>query len=534
MSNPTRRKVMQGALAAAGAIAAPRVAQSQNGSGKAIIEAGVDLTSYDPVVSFASTTTYHAAKVYDTLFGLDPQQRPQPQMVSRCDLSDDKLTWTFELRDGLKFHDGTAVTSADVIPSIRRWTARSALGQLLMPHVKDISARDSKTFSIKLKERFGLVVEGLAGSVGGPCFIMRKKEAETDPAQKIDAVIGSGPFKFNLAETKPGAKYVYDKNPDYVPRSEPPSGMAGGKIVKIDRLTYMAMPDAQTAIAALQAGEVDYYGEPPIDLLEQLSQDKNVKLQVVDQLGQNGLIRFNALYPPFNNVKCRQAILYIVKQLDYLKAIISNPDYYKTCASSFGCGTPTENDANTGWFKAAPDYAKAKQLLKEGGYDGSPVVLLQATNWSIAKDAAEILADEMRRAGINVRLEPMDWAGVTARRANKSPPDQGGWNVFTGTAPGFFIGNPLFSYHQANGEKGWFGWPTDPKNEELRNQWQLAETIEERRQIAREMQENEWTFVPHVLFGRWLQPAVMRANIKGVQPNTFSWSSPVWWNVEKV
>ncbi|OCK58377.1 ABC transporter substrate-binding protein [Bradyrhizobium sp. LMTR 3] len=533
MSNLTRRSIMQGGLALAGTIAAPQLALGQNGGGRTITAGGVDLTSYDPVVSTSLLTTYHAAKVYDTLFGLDLQQRPQPQMVSKYELSDDKLTWTFELRDGLKFHDGAAVTSADVIPSIRRWAARSPLGQLMMTHVKDISARDTKIFSIQLKERFGLVLEGLAGSSDGGCFIMRKKEAETDPAQKIDAVIGSGPFKFNLTETKPGAKYVYDRNPDYVPRKEPPSGMAGGKLVKIDRLTYMAMPDAQTAIAAIQAGEIDFYDEPPIDLLEQLSRDKNVKLQVLDQLGQNGLIRFNHLHPPFNNVKCRQAILYIVKQLDYLKAIISNPDYYKTCASSFGCGTSTENDANTGWFRAAPDYTKAKQLLKEGGYDGRPVVLLQATNWSIAKDAAEILADEMRRAGINVRLEPMDWAGVTARRAVKSSPDQGGWNVFTSTAPGFFLGNPLFSYHQANGEKGWFGWASDSKNEELRNRWVLAETVEERREVAREMQENEWNFVPQVLFGRWLQPVVMRVNIKGVQPNTFSWASPVWWNVEK-
>ncbi|MGY4183064.1 peptide/nickel transport system substrate-binding protein [Bradyrhizobium sp. USDA 4518] len=533
MSNLTRRNVMQGGLTVAGTIAATGLGLAQSGGGRTITAVGADLPSYDPVVSSSLITAYHAARVYDTLFGLDDQQRPQPQMVGNYGVSEDKLTWTFELRDGLKFHDGAAVTTVDVIPSIRRWAARSALGQLMMARVKEISARDTKTFSIQLTERFGLVVGALAGSSDGGCFIMRKKEAETDPAQKIGAVIGSGPFKFNLVETKPGAKYVYDKSSDYVPRNEPASGMAGGKVVKIDRLTYMPMPDAQTAIAAIQAGEADFYDEPPIDLLEQLSRDKNVKVQVLDQLGQNGHIRFNHLHPPFNNAKCRQAILYIVKQLDYLKAIISNPDYYKTCASSFGCGTSTENDANTGWFKAAPDYTRAKQLLKEGGYDGRPVVLLQSSNWSIAKDAAEILADEMRRAGINVRLEPMDWAGVTARRAVKSSPDQGGWSAFISSAPGFFLGNPLSPYHQANGEKGWYGWPNDPKNEVLRNKWVLAETVEERREIAQEMQENEWNFVPQVFFGRWLQPAVMRANVKGVQPNTFGWLSPVWWNVEK-
>ena len=102
-------------------------------------------------------------------------------------------------------------------------------------------------------------------------FIMRKREAETDPMQKIDKVVGSGPFILNEDETKVGTQYVYDKNPSYVPRSEPASGYAGGKVVKVDRVVYVNMPDGQTAVAALQAGEIDFYEIPPIDLLDQLA-----------------------------------------------------------------------------------------------------------------------------------------------------------------------------------------------------------------------------------------------------------------------
>src|SRR6185369_13084404 len=135
----------------------------------------------------------------------------------------DKLTWTFELRDGLKWTDGTAVTTADVIPSLKRWAARDGFGQHMWQRVKDISAKDEKTFSIQLKERYGLVVDALAKTSTPICFMMRKKEAETDPMQKITEVVGSGPFTLNLDETKPGTQYVYDRNPNYVPRSEPPS-----------------------------------------------------------------------------------------------------------------------------------------------------------------------------------------------------------------------------------------------------------------------------------------------------------------------
>ncbi|WP_314963817.1 ABC transporter substrate-binding protein [Bradyrhizobium cosmicum] len=353
----------------------------QTGGGKTIKAVlSSDIPTYDPIWTTANQSAYHGVMVYDTLFGIDAQQQPQPQMVGKYGLSDDKLTWTFELRDGLNFHDGTAVTCADVVPSIRRWAARDGFGQHMMNYVKDISAKDEKTFTIKLKERYGLVLDALAKTGTPLCFIMRKKEAETDPMQKIDTVIGSGPFKFNLRETKPGIQYVYDKNANYVPRKEPPSGIAGGKMVKFDRLVYVNMPDAQTAVAAVQAGEIDFYEAPPTDLLDQLSEDRNLKLQVLNRAGSVGIIRLNFLHPPFENLKCRQAMLHIVKQVDYLEANSANPKYYKPCASLFACGTPMENNANTGWFETAPDFSQARRLLKQGGYDGRPVVLLQATN----------------------------------------------------------------------------------------------------------------------------------------------------------
>ncbi|MET4328669.1 peptide/nickel transport system substrate-binding protein [Bradyrhizobium sp. i1.15.2] len=528
MRTLTRRTVMKGGLAVAGALAAPRGTLGQAGNRK-IINAVMhgDIPSYDPVWSSADMSQYHGAMVYDTLFGVDAGENPHPQMVGKYGLSDDKLTWTFELRDGLRFHDGTSVTSADVVPSIRRWAARNGFGQHMMSYVKDISAKDEKTFTIQLKERYGLVLDVL----GSLCFIMRKKEAEIDPMQKIESVIGSGPFKFNVNETRPGTQYVYDKNLDYVPRKEAPSGIAGGKIVKVDRVVYINMPDPQTAVAAVQAGEIDFYETPPIDFLDLLSQDKSVKVQVLNESGNIGIIRLNFLHPPFDNERCRQAMLHIVRQADYVAAIAS-PKYSRTCASLFACGTPMENDANTGWFKTAPDYTKAKQLLKEGGYDGRPVLLMQATNIAYMKTAAEILASEMRQAGINVQMEPMDWSNVATRRAVKAPPDHGGWDIFITSAVSAIVGNPIkFIGHPSNGEKGWFGWPSDAKNEELRARWALAEKLDERKKIAREMQDNAWNYVPQVWFGQWVQPAVMRANINGILPIA---GVVPWWNVEKV
>ena len=174
--------------------------------------------------------------------------------------------------------------------------------------------------------------------------------------------------------------------------------------------------------------------------------------------------------------------------------------------------TPTPTGSRT-----ARTSRRRKALFQEAGYDGQPIVLLQATNIPYMNNSAQILAQELRRLGFNVQVVSMDWSGVVQRRANRNPPDQGGWNIFLTSAGGSGIGNPiLLAAHAATGDKAWFGWPSDEKHEELRNDWALAETLDERKAIARELQENAWNFVPHLYYGQWIQPAAMRSNIRGL------------------
>lgn len=531
----TRRAALGAGLAIAGAgTAAPGILRAQtrppaSRTIRAVMHG--DVSTYDPIWTTANMAAYHGAMVYDTLFGIDEQSRPQPQMVGRHTLSDDKLTWTFELRDGLRWNDGTAVTTADVIPSIKRWAARSGAGQLMMQRVATLDAKDGKTFTIALKEPFPLMLDVLATTVTPLCFIMRKREAEMDPMQKIDQTVGSGPFVFNAAETRPGTEYVYDKNPNYVPRSDPASGIAGGKVVKIDRAVMVNIPDSQTAVAALQAGEIDFYEIPPIDFLEQLEGDPNIQIQTLFKLGAVGYVGLNWLHPPFNSQKVRQAMLYILKQEDMLRPTFVSPKYYRTCGSWFTCGSAMENDANTDWFKGGQNLARARELMKEGGYDGRPVVVLQATNIPYMMNAATVLSQAMRDAGFNVSLQPMDWAQVIQRRANQAPPDQGGWNIFFTSAGGPAQSNPYLVTNMAtNGPRAWFGWPSDEKNEQLRAQWINAETEEQRKRIATEIQRNAWDIVPHLYYGQWIQPVAHRKNVRGWLPVP---EVIPFWNVEK-
>src|ERR1700686_3553513 len=181
-----------------------------------------DLRVIDPGFTTAYITRDHGYMVYDTLLATDANFRIQPQMAD-WKVSDDGLTYTFTLRDGLKWHDGTPVTAEDCVTSLKRWGKNDSMGQKLMDFTASLEATDAKTITLKLKERYGLVLESIGKPSSYAPFMMPKRLAETRPDQQIKEQIGSGPFKFGQAEFQPGVKAVYERNAEYVPRREPPS-----------------------------------------------------------------------------------------------------------------------------------------------------------------------------------------------------------------------------------------------------------------------------------------------------------------------
>lgn len=524
-----RSGLAAGALAAGG----PAIKQARAASSTSTLNTVMqgDLRSFDPIWTTANITAYYGAMVYDTLFSTDANFKPQPEMVGKWGLSDDKRTYTFELRDGLIWQDNTPVTAADCVASIRRWAVRNPGGQLIMEYAKDLSAKDDKTFVLALKEPFGLTIPSFAATSTPDLFIMQKKAAETDPFQQVKSRIGSGPFVFNEKETRPGSRYVYDKFDKYVPRSEPPSGLAGGKVVKLDRVVWHNITNEQTAVAALESGEIDFYELPPLDLVPQLQANPDIKVLVLDKSGYCGVMRLNWLHPPFNQVKARQAMLYLTNQVDVLKATFGNPKYYNKVESIFGYKTPMANDANAAWFKVAPDLAKAKQLFKESGYKGEKVIVLQATDFAFMNNAGQLIAAWLKEIGVNAELAASTWGGVVTRRASMKPDDQGGWDIFTTYGSNYDWSNPITMVAlQANGKKGWFGWPENAEYEALRKKWALVSSLAERQSIARQMQTIAYNVGTQVMLGQWNQPAAMRTNVHGMigMPDIIP-----FWNVYK-
>ena len=321
-----------------------------------------DLKIVDPVWSTAYISRNHGYMIYDTLFAMDAQGAVQPQMIDTYQLSEDKTVYTMTLREGLLWHDGKPVTSDDCIASIKRWAARDVVGQEMLTYLKDITAVDQKTFKINLKEPSAAVMIGLSRPTG-TAFMMPKRVAETSPQEQLSEYVGSGPFVFKTNEWKPGSKVVYEKFAQYKPRAEPPSAMAGGKVVKVDRVEWLAIADQQTAVNALLAGEIDIIEQPSHDLLPMLKKNANIQFSDWSSMGNQYVFRFNSLNKPFDNVKARQAIWYAFNQEDFLKAVIGDPDYYKVCKSMFFCGTPLGTTIGMDGLLES-NFKKARELVK--------------------------------------------------------------------------------------------------------------------------------------------------------------------------
>jgi peptide/nickel transport system substrate-binding protein len=487
------------------------------------------LTILDPIWTKAYITRNHGYLIYDTLFGMDAKGQIQPQMVASWTVGKDRKVWTFSLRDGLEFHDGAPVTSEDVIASLMRWSKRDGLGQKLLAATETMEAVDARTFRIKLREPFGMVLQALGKPSANVPFIMPKRVAETPADKQIDEYIGSGPFVFSKSEWRPGERIVYLRNSKYKPRPEEPSGTAGGKVAKVDRVEWVIIKDPQTQVNALAKGEIDIVEAPAYESYAALK--ANPDLQTLD-LNPKGLaywLRFNHLHPPFDNVKVRRAAMAALNQPAFLKVQVGVPEFYRTCFSVYPCGSPNATEKGME-FISMPDMKRAQQLLKESGYDGTPVVLLQPTDLAVIAKLPLVAAQLLRQAGFTVDMQSMDFQTMVARLAKKDSPAKGGWNIYLAAWSAVDITDPVTAQlMNASCEKAMAGWPCDAELEKLRDAYARAETIQARKPIAEQAQVRAMEIGTHVPLGEYVVQGAARKNIKGFVTGYML----VAWNIEK-
>ncbi|GAC1486007.1 MAG: ABC transporter substrate-binding protein [Acetobacteraceae bacterium] len=487
-----------------------------------------DLTQLDPVFASIVITRIYALMVYETLFAWDSKLQPQPQMVRSWTTAPDGLSWRFTLRSGLKFHDGQRVTTADVIPSLKRWMERDLVGQKLAAAVTGMAAIDPDTFEIKLSRPYPAMLFSLGSAIGQVPVIMRAADLAGDPSKPITTAIGSGPFRFNHNLRVSGAITVFDRNADYVPRDEPADGLAGGRRVNVERVEWWVVPDPSTASAALQSGELDLWEQPSLELLPVLKRNTGIRVQKLTDLSNQIMLRPNSLYPPFNNPKARLALAYIVNPANVMAAGFGDRENWQECRSYFICGGPNGTVAGTEGLK--PDLARAKALLAEAGYRGEKLVFPSTHDIAWIGLMSEVVADEMRKAGMSVDIAWADWGTTSGRQSNRSPPDKGGWNLFATGASGPTMQSPLTNIgtNMACNGRNFPGWPCDEEVERLRQA--VLDASDATRPAAMDALHRRLAEVqPYIVLGQYQQPVAMRSTVTGLL------ESPViaYWNLQK-
>ncbi|MFC3123825.1 ABC transporter substrate-binding protein [Pseudoroseomonas globiformis] len=489
-----------------------------------------DLTAIDPVFSQAGFVRNHGFFVYDQLFAFDSQGVARPQMVERHEVSADGARYSFTLREGLRFHDGQPVRAADAVASIRRWSRRDVVGRALAAATEALQVVDDRSFTLTLSRPFALVTEALARPTASALFVMPERIANTPHDVAITDPTGSGPFIFRSEEWRVGDRAVYHRNPDYRPRAEPADGLAGGKVVKLDRVEWVAMPDPATAAAALQNGELDFIEQPAPDLLPTLERNRQIRTMAFNPVGFQVWLRINHTQPPFNDPRIRQALLSAIGQEEVLAGMGIRPsEQVADCPAFFFCGTPLESRTGSPSM-AKGDPERARSLLKQAGYDGARVVFLNASDSPLNNAATLVIADAMQKVGFNVDVPTMDWGTLTQRRNRREAPSAGGWSLFITVANVLDGQNPLTNLYLASpGDSGLTGWPQDDELEALRRSWWEEGDVTKRQAILDQVQARAMAVLPYIPAAQFRTLAAYRSNVEGLRPTTI----PVFWGVSK-
>jgi peptide/nickel transport system substrate-binding protein len=373
-------------------------------------------------------TRNHGLLIFDTLYGFGADYQTTPQMAEGHVIDDDARRWTITLRDGLTFHDGERVLARDCVTSIKRWWQRDALGTALRDHTDELSAKDDRTIVFRLNKPFPLLDVALGKSSTPVPVIMPERLATTDVSRQVAEMVGSGPYRWKSDERVVGARAVYERNPDYVPRSSGSAGwIAGPKVAHFERVEWLIIPDEGTATSALQTGEVDWWEWASADLLPMLRKNSKVVVEIKEPTGMIGHLRLNHLQPPFDNPAVRRAVQAAVKQEDFVQAIVGDdPTMGREGVGLFTPGTALASDVDMHIYKAQRDPAKIRQMVKDSGYGGETVVLIGATDVPFRKAMAEVTLGMRSDAGFNADFQALDWGTMVQRRENKGPIDKGG------------------------------------------------------------------------------------------------------------
>src|SRR3989440_3003797 len=463
------------------------------------------LDAHWTTASITETLTNH---IYEGLYSLDATNRPIPMLAESHSVSRDGLTYTFKLRQAVKFHNGKEMTAEDVVPSLARWGKQSIYGKALFAQVADWRAVDKYTVEMKLKEKSAIVLISLA--VPNNFGAIYPKEIAEKFAHEVKATeyVGTGPFK--LAEWKPDQYIRMVRFDDYKSRNDAPNGYGGGKTAYLDEVRWQPVPEVATRVAQVETGELDFADDLNLDAYDRLKKNSNLR-PLVSKPYYWLVAVLNKKEGLMTNQKLRQAWQAAIDIEPIMKNVAGgHSEFYPMGFSPAIVEITPGRTKLSGLPWNEHNREKAKKLLQEAGYKKEPIRFVTTQEYKWMYDFALLTKQQLEDAGFTIDLQVVDWATVVKRRNNPKE-----YDVFT-TGMGSFY-DPT---HHIYLTPGWPGWTTDEDIAKI--QQELArETDPKKRMALWEKQTRQfYEKVPVIRYGDLFGLRAMRTSMKGFNEKT--------------
>jgi len=480
-----------------------------------------DIRSTDPGTNRDANTDGVIAHVVEGLVAFRDDTSIGPMLADSWAVSNDGKTYTFRLRQGVKFHNGATMTADDVIWSLKRWLDPATQWRCLsefsatgIARIEKIEAPDPQTVAITLDQPSALFLPTVARPDCGQTAIIHRDSVGADG--KWIAPIGTGPFK--LAEWKRGQYVDVLRFDGYVSRSEPRNGYTGAKDAKVDRVRFNVIPDSSAAKAGLLSGSLDVIMSLSIPDLEELKSRPEVQLSITPALGLTGIL-FQTKDPLLKDVRIRRAIALSIDTAQIVDAVMMGTA--RPNNSALPLGSPFYSEAQSHGY--AQNIAEAKKLLLEAGYRGQPVKMITNKRYSFVFDSSVLVQAMAQTVGINIELEVMDWAAQLDRY------NRGDYQSMAFTYSARL--DPSLSFEMLTGPKAtqprkvW----DNPEAQDMLRQSMMIDDPAKRQALFDDMHKRFIADVPMIVLFNGAELTALRKGIKGYAG--WLYPQPRFWGV---
>jgi peptide/nickel transport system substrate-binding protein len=451
--------------------------------------------------------------VFEGLYALDARYQPAPLLAEGHDVLDGGRRYAIRLRKNARFHNGKALTSADVVASLTRWGATASTGKAIFKTVEAVEAKGPNAIEIRLKEPSASLLTVLA-QVDSAAVIYPKEVIDATGPGQLKEFVGTGPFRF--VEHKPDRHVKLARFDDYAVRSEPASGLAGRRTAYVDEILFMPVPDYATRQAGMLTGEYDYIQQVKPDQVDRLKSAPGVEPVVVKPYGWATIV-FNTRQGLMTDLKLRQAAQAALDVEPMMLAGLGHKDFYRIDPGLFFQELPWHSKAGAALYNQR-DKDKARRLLKEAGYAGQPMRWIVTTEYEHHYKPAVVAKSQLEEVGFKVDLQVSDWATVVQRR-NK--PEL--WDAFSTAF--VFVPEPATS---AQVLCDWPGWWCNPEKDQLLQAMGRELDFKKRFAMWEQVQTIFYAEAPRIKIGDYFRLDARRKHVAGYEPGPYMHFWNVW------